>query len=83
MAARVGYCGLDRTRAPLVGDEVKACWEDGLQAFPVEPAAIGLGLLDAPPLEPPSPTPYRPAGPAFVVVEATPNRIAWVDAEGG
>jgi hypothetical protein len=28
VAAGVGYCGLDRSRAPLHGDEIRACWED-------------------------------------------------------
>jgi hypothetical protein len=28
VAAGVGYCGLDRNRAPLRGDEIRACWED-------------------------------------------------------
>lgn len=23
----LGYCGLDRTREPLRGDEIRACWE--------------------------------------------------------
>jgi hypothetical protein len=27
VAAQVGYCGLDRRRQPLVGDEIRACWE--------------------------------------------------------
>ncbi len=27
MAGRYGYCGLDRTRATLQGDEVRACWQ--------------------------------------------------------
>lgn len=27
VAAQLGYCGLDRRRAPLVGDEIRACWE--------------------------------------------------------
>jgi hypothetical protein len=22
----LGYCGLDRGRSPLVGDEIRACW---------------------------------------------------------
>jgi hypothetical protein len=28
VAAQLGYCGLDRRRAPLIGDEIRACWED-------------------------------------------------------
>ena len=27
MAAQLGYCGLDRTRQPLTGDEIRGCWE--------------------------------------------------------
>ena len=27
VAANLGYCGLDRRRAPLTGDEIQACWE--------------------------------------------------------
>ena len=28
VAANVGYCGLDRDRTPLRGDEIRACWEE-------------------------------------------------------
>ena len=27
VAAQLGYCGLDRQRVPLRGDEIRACWE--------------------------------------------------------
>ena len=27
VAANVGYCGLDRQRRPISGDEIRACWE--------------------------------------------------------
>ena len=27
VAAQLGYCGLDRKRRPLRGDEIRACWE--------------------------------------------------------
>ena len=27
VAAQIGYCGLDRQRSPLQGDEIRACWE--------------------------------------------------------
>jgi hypothetical protein len=37
VAARIGYCGLDRERQPLAGDEIRGCWD-------------GVALLeDAPP----------------------------------
>jgi hypothetical protein len=29
VAAQVGFCGLDRRRTPLQGDEIRACWEPG------------------------------------------------------
>lgn len=44
VAARVGFCGRDRRREPLLGDEVRACWEDG--AVPLEPEPPLPGLLD-------------------------------------
>jgi hypothetical protein len=28
VAAKVGYCGLDRDRRPLDGSEIRACWEE-------------------------------------------------------
>lgn len=42
MAARFGFCGLDRHRLPLNGDEVRACWEDGAVPIPPDPAMPGL-----------------------------------------
>jgi hypothetical protein len=27
VAAQLGYCGLDRQRRPLNGDEIRGCWE--------------------------------------------------------
>jgi len=27
VVAQVGYCGMDRSRSPLDGDELRACWE--------------------------------------------------------
>jgi hypothetical protein len=44
VAARTGFCALDRRREPLRGDEVRACWEDG--ATPVVPEPSTPGLLD-------------------------------------
>lgn len=32
VAVNVGYCGLDRARLPLRGDEIRGCWEEGLRA---------------------------------------------------
>jgi hypothetical protein len=50
VAAQIGYCGQDRQRRPLRGDEIRACWEslDGLGATPPPP----LTAATAWPLEP-------------------------------
>jgi hypothetical protein len=32
----MGFCGLDRTRSPLRGDEIRGCWEAAA-------ARVGLG----------------------------------------
>ena len=49
VAGGLGYCGLDRTRAPLAGDEIRACWE----ARTAEPepvvAAVAGGNRTPPP----------------------------------
>src|SRR5688572_27227343 len=34
VAAQLGYCGLDRERRPLRGDEIRACWE--ASTIPIE-----------------------------------------------
>jgi hypothetical protein len=53
VAAQLGYCGLDRRRTPLAGDEIRACWE-ARPSLPVE-APVGaplathaVALLDRP-----------------------------------
>ena len=66
VAAKVGFCGLDRRREPLRGDEVRACWEDG--ATPTLPEPSIPGLLDlltepAPPIRP-EPVELQPRSPA-------------------
>jgi hypothetical protein len=42
VAGSLGYCGLDRRRQPLVGDEIRACWEawPGGEAIVMAPHAI-------------------------------------------
>ena len=35
VAARLGFCALDRTREPLAGDEIRACWQPPIAAEPV------------------------------------------------
>jgi hypothetical protein len=64
VAARIGYCGLDRGREPLSGGEVRSCWvgrpliiEDPVPApaeppvavpQPAEPYLSGFVPLDPP-----------------------------------
>jgi hypothetical protein len=38
VAAQLGYCGLDRERRPLRGDEIRACWEASTVPIEVVPA---------------------------------------------
>jgi hypothetical protein len=43
VAGQLGYCGLDRTRQPLTGDEIRSCWESwpGGAALPDATPTIG------------------------------------------
>ena len=45
VAGTLGYCGLDRRRQPLVGDEIRPCWD----AWPGAVEAIALAPLTIPP----------------------------------
>jgi hypothetical protein len=60
VAAGVGYCGLDRSRAPLRGDEIRACWDDprsAKQPPPGDPAPDWLPDVDpSTPVPPPTGT---------------------------
>jgi hypothetical protein len=43
VALQLGYCGLDRRRLPLVGDEIRPCWEagaGGVEESPADDAAV-------------------------------------------
>jgi hypothetical protein len=80
IAGQLGYCGLDRDRLPLRGDELRGCWEAAPDA-PAHPvAARPTGSLERPrldfvPLDPPAETPALP--PAVVSKGAPP--VATVD----
>src|SRR5829696_8499854 len=50
VAPQLGYCGLDRERRPLRGDEIRACWEP--LPVPLEVVAVGAGRRVAPPFDP-------------------------------
>ena len=44
VAAQIGYCGLDRRRGPLRGDEIRECWESlDAPGSPGTPARPTLG----------------------------------------
>jgi hypothetical protein len=58
VAAQLGYCGLDRERRPLRGDEIRACWE--ASTVPIEVA--------------PTPVEHRATTPLHVVEDRTPVR---------
>lgn len=47
VAAGIGYCGLDRGRAPLRGDEIRGCWEDPPPVVPSEATSEGTALVGA------------------------------------
>lgn len=73
MAGGLGFCGLDRRRQPLVGDEIRACWEGW-------PGAIELPLTISPAQ---SLAGTRAAAPRdFVEVAALPGDMASAAAEG-
>ncbi len=37
---RIGFCGLDRARLPLTGEEERACWEGAASEVVEEPAPV-------------------------------------------
>jgi hypothetical protein len=43
--ANVGYCGLDRRRSPLVGDEMRACWDAWPSALDPRPLPVKDGAV--------------------------------------
>jgi hypothetical protein len=48
VAAQLGYCGLDRQRLALRGDEIRSCWEAPSAALHDDdgvPAGVGAGPL--------------------------------------
>jgi hypothetical protein len=44
VAGQLGYCGLDKQRQPLTGEEIRGCWE----AWPGTPLEAGVPLTIAP-----------------------------------
>jgi hypothetical protein len=87
VAARVGFCGLDRRRTPLQGDEVRACWEDGAIATPADPITPGLldlltvGRLGGHPLSDADEPGLHPAPRAAAASTTGGSRRLWVEVE--
>ena len=50
IAGQLGYCGLDRFRRPLRGDELRGCWESTPAGLEPEPSPARHGPL--PPARP-------------------------------
>lgn len=92
VAAGIGYCGLDRSRRPLRGDEIRGCWQ-GLATAPAaapelrpSPAAVRprafvpLDLVTGNgPIDPPSPAPD--AGSVLPLLAEPPERATLFDLE--
>ena len=86
VAARVGFCGLDRGRVPLQGDEVRACWEDGAVPAPPDPVTPGLlDLLTVAALGRQQSSdvddPASPAMPRFAVAPTGGSRRLWIEVD--
>ncbi|MBA2381620.1 MAG: hypothetical protein H0V73_05865 [Chloroflexi bacterium] len=81
VAARVGFCGLDRRRQTLQGDEVRACWVD--RAVPAAPEPVTPGLLDLLTVTALGQTPDgSPKGPVRPVNSTDPrSHRLWVEVE--
>ena len=84
MAVQFGYCGLDRRRLPLLGDEIRACWEPAEAAteaeLPAEVAAAAIvRTFDFVPLGEARPVVAGVAVAAVTTLEAPPATL-WGDA---
>jgi hypothetical protein len=71
VAAQLGYCGLDRARKPLRGDEIRGCWEAAI-AVPDEPDAT-----------PSRPLPTSPAAPDAIPDRTPVRRMEFVEVGTG
>ncbi|MEP6638814.1 MAG: hypothetical protein ABJC39_05640 [Chloroflexota bacterium] len=50
VAGQLGYCGLDRQRRPLQGDEIRGCWEPAVALAGA--LSTGVVTLASPPPDP-------------------------------
>jgi len=71
IAGQLGYCGLDRRRLPLRGDELRGCWEEAptIQLDPTAPRTAAAAAWRPPgrrvefvPVDEPAAAERKPAG---------------------
>jgi hypothetical protein len=74
VAAQLGYCGLDRSRQPLSGTEIRACWEGWTAGDVGSDAAPTIG-----PARQPDDHPHR----EFIEVGAAAESVVMAEAEVG
>jgi hypothetical protein len=74
VAAQLGYCGLDRSRQPLSGTEIRACWEGWPAGDIGSDAAPTIG-----PARQPDDHPHR----EFIEVGAAAESVVMAEAEVG
>lgn len=68
VAGQLGYCGLDRQRQPLTGDEIRPCWEAADATGVLVPTLPGIG-----PVWPLEPDGHRTAVQPIQFVEVQPG----------
>lgn len=76
VAGQLGFCGLDRQRRPLRGDEIRPCWEAADATSINVPALPGVG-----PVWPLEPAADRTTVRSIEFVEVAPGRPADAPAE--
>jgi hypothetical protein len=77
VAAQLGYCGLDKRRLALTGDEVRACWEAPLATgSPASPSAESVAARspDGTDVRRLDFVPVLPTPPVIVRVQRPPRR---------
>ena len=78
----MGYCADDPGRAPLVGDEVRACWSDpGIATEPTDSETLGLFAEHPTATSSPASGPFVPVAPPAAGPDPAPatSAPAWPD----
>ena len=91
VAGQLGYCGLDRRRQPLTGDEIGGCWEawpaallpDGAVPLTIGPARAPtdakqpLAIIEVTAADPPDDVAEPPIAPVAAPGPAPTGDAAW------